>query len=583
MDQSDAFANELAGYRKQLARSYLTDQGIKEELLKDSYERSKEEIHVYHILIRCPADAIPADTLKAYEKAMNIRERIRIGEPFVSVARGASDDPTARDNGGNLGYLTVFQTPIVFEDAMYSLQPGELSRPVRTSEGYHIIKVQDRRPESGSVKVAHIMKATPPGSSLEKINKARSEIDSLYNLLVKGESFAELAKNYSDDKGSALNGGELPWFSTGQMVHEFSEESFRLLRDGDITMPFKTMYGWHIVKRLDKKEAPGYDEKKSILESKLSQSYLESLGKKSFINKLKDEYDYRVDREALEWFYSIADSAFRSGTYSWYEKDIPNSTIFSYTGRKVTAKNFADFISKMGKRAFSSDSIQYINRLLDLMTYEDLENHENSILEEKYPEFRYLMNEFYNGILLFEISNKEIWKKTSKDSDELKAYWETRKNDYTTEESIQARIFTIDPGAGKRRAKKLTREIRSLIKQGADSSIVLSIDDNFNKELISYESGTYKRNENNIIDNIKWQAGTAGYKDKNGTYIVDIEKVSTANPLPFEEAAAFIIDDFQDILEKNWHQQLRNKYRVTVNMEILNKVKQSLADDKDNS
>ena len=566
-----------------MAKNYLTDQGIKEELLKNAYERSKEEINVYHILVKCPADAIPSDTLMAYDKAKNIRERIRLGEPFVSVARGASDDPSAMFNGGNLGYLTVFQTPIVFEDAIYSMKPGELSRPVRTSEGYHIIKVQDRRPESGSVKVAHIMKATPPGASKEIINETKSEIDSIYSLLLGGGSFSDLARNYSDDKGSALNGGELPWFSTGQMVHEFSEAAFSLLRDEDITLPFRTIYGWHIIKRIDRKAAPGYEEKKNILESKMSQSYLESLGKKSFIDKLKNEYNYKVNSECLDWFYSVADSAFRAGSYRWYEKDIPDNDVFSYAGREVSAKEFADFISKMGKRAFSSDSIEYINRLLDLKSYEDLENYENSILEQKYPEFRYLMNEFHDGILLFEISDKEIWSKTSKDSDELRAYWESRKNEFLTEESIRARIFSIDEKAGKRRTKMLVREIRALIKQGADSSSIMLLDDGFNKEFLSYSHNIYKRNENTVIDNIRWHTGTTVFKGSNGTYIVDVENVTEARPLPYDEAISFIIDDYQEMIEKNWVQQLRNKYPVRINKVILNRIKQALADEQDNN
>lgn len=581
--QTESFSSELEGYRKQLAKNYLTDQGIKEELLKNAYERSKEEINVYHILVKCPADAIPSDTLMAYDKAKNIRERIRLGEPFVSVARGASDDPSAMFNGGNLGYLTVFQTPIVFEDAIYSMKPGELSRPVRTSEGYHIIKVQDRRPESGSVKVAHIMKATPPGASKEIINETKSEIDSIYSLLLGGGSFSDLARNYSDDKGSALNGGELPWFSTGQMVHEFSEAAFSLLRDEDITLPFRTIYGWHIIKRIDRKAAPGYEEKKNILESKMSQSYLESLGKKSFIDKLKNEYNYKVNSECLDWFYSVADSAFRAGSYRWYEKDIPDNDVFSYAGREVSAKEFADFISKMGKRAFSSDSIEYINRLLDLKSYEDLENYENSILEQKYPEFRYLMNEFHDGILLFEISDKEIWSKTSKDSDELRAYWESRKNEFLTEESIRARIFSIDEKAGKRRTKMLVREIRALIKQGADSSSIMLLDDGFNKEFLSYSHNIYKRNENTVIDNIRWHTGTTVFKGSNGTYIVDVENVTEARPLPYDEAISFIIDDYQEMIEKNWVQQLRNKYPVRINKVILNRIKQALADEQDNN
>jgi peptidyl-prolyl cis-trans isomerase SurA len=570
MDRKDSFTDELNGYRKQLARNYLSDQEIKEELLQKAYKRYLEEINVYHIMVKCPADASPADTLEAYKKAIDIRERIRLGESFTAVAKGASDDPTARFNGGNLGYITVFQTPLKFEDAVYSMSPGMLSRPVRTSEGYHIIKVQDRRDNSGRVKVAHIMKACPPGSSDKEAERAKAIIDTIYKELLAGIPFEDLAGKYSDDKGSAGSGGELPWFGAGEMIHEFSEESFSLLRNGDISPPFRTLYGWHIIKRLEKENPLPYDEARRILESKMSHSYLESLSKKSFVDKLKKEYDFTVDRSSLDWFYSVADSVFRSGNYKWNEKDIPRGNIYTFSGKALSNRLFADYISSMGKRAYSNDSIKFINTLLDLKSYDDLVKYEDSVLEKKYPEFGFLMKEFHDGILMFEISNKELWSKLDEDDPGLFSYWESRKNEFMSDEEISCRIASISPDAGKGRTKKLTRVLRKQIKTDIDDENLAEYGKYASRNLVTVESGTFKKGENSILDKIRKSRGTMVVSDDNGTHIVYISEIKEAKPKTFEEAREYLIDDYQALLEKNWQKQLREKYDVKINENVLN-------------
>ena len=570
MDQTDSFKDELKGYRKQLARNYLSDQDIKEELLQKAYTRYKEEINVYHILIKCPADALPSDTLAAFSKAMGIRERIKLGESFIAVAKGASDDPTARFNGGNLGYITVFQTPVNFEDVVYSMKPGNLSGPVRTSDGYHIIKVQDRRENSGKVKVAHIMKACPPGSSEEEIARAKAVIDTLYKQALSGFDFEDLARKYSDDKGSSSLGGELPWFGVGEMIHEFSEESFKLLRNGDISPPFRTIYGWHIVKRIGKEGPLPYEEARKVLESKMSHSYLESLSRKSFVDKLKKEYNFTIDNSKLNWFYSVADSAFRSGDYNWHDKNIPKGNIYTYANKAVSSNEFADFISSMGIRAYSNDSIKFINTLLDLKSYDDLIKYEDSILEEKYPEFGYLIKEFHDGILLFEISNKKIWSNLTKDSPGLRAYWESRKEEFLNEEEISGRIVTISPDAGKNKTKKLTKELKKIIRTDIEDNRISEDIRSGSKDLISVISGTFLKGENNIINKIKKSKGTSVVSDKGGTHIVYISEIKEAKPKTFEEARPYLIDDYQLLLENNWHKQLREKYDVKVNENVLN-------------
>ena len=221
-DTTASFRNELNGYRNQLAQNYLTDVQTKDRLLRKAYDRSLTEINAWHILVAMPQDASPRDTLNAWKKANEIRTRILTGETFEQVARSTSDDQSVKINGGNLGYITVFQMIMPFEDAVYSMKKGALSRPVRTPYGYHIIKVTDIRPSKGRIQVAHIMKNAPPGTDEPDLKKAEYEISNIYKLLKEGASFSDLAIKYSDHKESASKGGVLDWFGTGEMIPDFS-------------------------------------------------------------------------------------------------------------------------------------------------------------------------------------------------------------------------------------------------------------------------------------------------------------------------------------------------------------------------
>lgn len=576
IDKRPGFTTELEGYRKQLARNYLTDQGAKEELIRKAYERYREEINAYHVLVRCPLDASPADTLQAWQKAMKIRERIRLGEPFESVAKGASDDPNASINGGNLGYFTVFQTPISFENAVYSMSPGALSRPVRTSSGYHIIKVQDRRKSNGRIRVAHIMKAVPQGSLSYQREKARQVIDSLYNLADKGYDFATLARDNSDDIASAKNGGELPWFGSGEMIMDFSEAAFALLHDGDVSPPVQTIYGWHIIKRLEKRALPSFEDSRMILEGKLNQSFLLSLSRKSFAEKLKKEYKFTVNRELLEWFYSIADSSFIAGNYNSQKGDIPDATLYSFAGVSVNAAQFMDFIRQKGFQSSATDSVGFINSLFEIKSYDDLVSYEDNILESKYPDFRYLMNEFHDGILLFEISDSLIWKRASTDTAGLKDFYEERKEQFAVPASASAVIYNIDKRLGKKRVARLTKTIRKNSNDQSARELILASAISGRDTLVSITEGSWQKGENPILGMVRWSRGFHGFSDNKSNYIVDITEIRDSGYMDFGMVKDQLTNDYLKYLEAEWLKQLRSKYRVIVDEKELNTLKEKL-------
>lgn len=434
-DTTIAFREELSGYRQQLAQTWLIDPDIKEKTLRKAYHRYMEEINASHILVSCRADASPDDTLRAYDKAVDIRKSLLEGEPFAEVAKSRSDDRSAAVNSGNLGYFTVFQMITPFEDAAYSLQPGNISEPVRTQFGYHIIKVIDRRPSRGKIRVAHIMKSVAPGSEEQAYLKAEDEMNQLYERLGKGESFAKLASEYSDHKETAVNGGEINWFGVGEIVNDFSEAAFAIKDTGDYTRPLRLAYGFHIIKLLDRKAPGTWEEVKPLLESRLNQSELVAMGKKSFIDRLRVEYDFTVDRSVRNWFVKNTDTLIIKGKAKYPALNIPKGNIYTFADRSLSAAAFASQLENPGSNPAILNPERFIDLSIEAISSEEIMKYEDSVLERKHPDFKYLMKEFHDGILLFEISSDKVWNKVQNDTTGLMRHYELNKYKFRAEGS----------------------------------------------------------------------------------------------------------------------------------------------------
>jgi peptidyl-prolyl cis-trans isomerase SurA len=572
-DSTKSFTTELNGYRSQLAQNYLTDSQAKEKLLQKAYQRSLTEINGWHILVAVAPEASPEDTMKAWQKASDIHERIIKGESFETVARGTSDDQSVKINGGNLGYFTVFQMIMPFEDAAYSLKKGAISDPVRTPYGYHIIKVKDKRPAKGRVRVAHIMKASPPGTSDTDAKKAEEEIKSIYKQIQDGASFSELAKKYSDHKESAVKGGELNWFGTGEIISDFSEAAFSLRDTGTYTKPVRTIYGWHIIKLLEKKAPGTFEESRSYLESKINQSYLNSISKKSFVEKLKKEYKFKINADSYNWFVQNTDTNIIQGLKKYDRSVLPEGILYSYANKSVTNSDFASYIEKRGSMIVTKDSSVFINRSIETRVSDQLLTYENSVLEKKYPEFRYLMNEFHDGILLFEISGKKIWNRVSDDSSGLKRFYEDHKNEYLSKRGIEAKIYTLKPpGSEKDLSSAYARYSR---KTDIDKLIAKK----FNKKgdtLLVIKDGRWFTGDNPEIDRLKWITGSQPFTSAGLPSIINIKKIIEPSPLEFKEVQGEMMTKYQEFLENEWVEQLKEKYSVKIDNTVLEEVKQKL-------
>ncbi len=573
LDTTKAFRNEFNGYRNQLAQNYLTDTGVREKVLQEAYKRSLTEIKARHILISCSPSAKPEDTLTAWQKAADIKERIITGESFEQVARATSDDPSVKINGGNLGYFTVFQMIMPFEDAVYNLKTSSISDPVRTPFGYHIIQVTDKRAARGKILVAHIMKAAPPGIGENEAKKAEESINLIYKELQGGASFSELASRYSDHKESAANGGKMNWFGTGEIISEFTEAAFTIPDTGQYTKPIRTPYGWHIIKLLDRRPHGSFEQTRSYLESKINQSHLNSLSKKSFTDKLKAEYKFRINQPAYRWFVNNTDTLIIWGLAKYNRAQMPSGNLYSFADRRFTTKEFAAYIEKRGLMIITDDPVSFVNQSIETCVSDQIIKYENSILETKYPDFRYLMKEFHDGILLFEISGKKVWNRINEDSTGLRRYYEQHKNENLTRKGIEAKIYTL---RSQGKEKKLLSPYRKYSQKKECDELMLEKFNSDNDSVLVITEGQWFTGDDPELEKIKWTKGIQVYTINNYPSIVAISRVIEPEPLPFEEVAGDMLMGYQDYLESEWIMQLKSKYTVNVDDRIFLEIKKSL-------
>jgi peptidyl-prolyl cis-trans isomerase SurA len=573
MDTTQAFLREFNGYKKQLAKPYINDKAEQEVLVKEAFERSQYDIHASHILIRVDEFASPEDTLKAYQKIMQIRNRIEAGEDFSTVAMATSDDPSVRTNGGDIGWFTVFRMIYPFETAAYNTPPGKISMPVRTKYGYHIIKVHEKRPAQGEVKVAHIMVITPESMSDADRIKAKEKIDHLYDTLKMGVDFAELAKKYSEDRGSAANGGELPWFGTGRMVPEFEAAAFTITNIGDYTAPVQTAFGWHIIKLLDKKGVDDFERMKPDLESMVAKSDRIASSRKAMIQRIKAQYNFKESPSNLGIFYTLVDTTIFSKGWTIPDNKNMDRILFTIGNTNYTCKDFALFLrDTQGGRPM--DIRVYVNNKYNEFIDKSVLEYEENQLPLKYPEFKYLVQEYHDGILLFDLTDKMVWSKAVKDSSGLQEFYEKNKKNYMWEsDRLNATIYTCTNETVANKARSLlTKKSKKSI---GPAQLVQSVIQTYNDSTcINYETGIFEKGENKWVDSMDWKVNISPNINDNGKVIFVVKnRIVKPEPKKLDEARGLVTADYQAYLEKLWIQELRNKYKVEVDQELLAKIR----------
>ncbi len=572
LDTAKAFNAELRGYRKQLAVPYLTDKDVNESLLTEAYDRSKYDVKASHILIRVDENALPKDTAAAYKKILSIRDKILKGEDFAKMADMYSEDPSAKENKGDLGYFTVFNMVYPFESAAYTTPSGQVSMPIRTRFGYHLVKVVDKRQAQGTVRTAHIMVKIPKDAKQADIDAAKVKIDEVYNKLKAGESFEDLATKYSDDKASAKKVGELHWIGTGRMVPEFETASFGLGKAGDYSAPVLTQYGWHIIKLLEKKGVPPFDEVKNDYKSKIAKDSRSEKGKEVLIARIKTQATFKEDPKALAEFYKVVDSTLYDGNWVTSKALALNKFMFSLGTTVYTQQDFAKYIgTHQVKRGKEVALAGVVNSLYAKFVEESALTYEDSQLENKYPAFRDLLNEYRDGMLLFEITDKKVWSKAVEDTLGLKGFYEQNKNSYLWGERVNATVFKC---ANADVAKRLRKYLKKNAKKNPTNEQILKEINKDSQLDLQIEEGVYAKGENEVVDKAGTVVGlSADIEAEKSVNIVRVNTVIPQQPKSIAEARGLITADYQNFLEKQWLENLRKKYATSVDKEVLESIK----------
>ncbi len=584
MDTNAAFLQELEGYREQLARPYFYDQQISEQLLHEAHQRMQYDLRASHILVAVDEYANAEDTLKAYQRIMEIYNRIQQGEPFASVARTESDDPSARDrqataqqpayrgNSGDLGYFTVLNMVYPFESAAYNTAVGEVSQPVRSPFGYHIIRVTDRLPAMGKVQAAHIMVNSPLGTASIEEEKNVQKINELYQRLLQGEDFGALAAEFSDDGASARRNGQLPEFTCNRMVPEFIKAINELQQPGDFSSPIKTDFGWHIVKLIDKKQPGSFEDEYYELKNRLSRDSRSEISREVVLERLKEEYDFQEYPEKLAVFYDLVDPSVFEGKWDASAASVLHDEMIAFAGQSYTQQHFASYLDQEQGMRTPEEIMPYVATMYHDWVAGLLIKYEDSRLEEKYPDFRNIMKEYHDGILLFELTDKMVWSRAIEDSTGLEAFYDDQKEHYMWGERLHATVFLCKDEKTARQTRKMARRFMNK-NTGEGVQQVLDTMNAVSQTDVSAKQGKYEHEEDPLIDQVEWKSGLGrpvAWNDR--VALVYVHEVLEAQPKQIDEIRGLLIADYQNYLEKVWVEQLRAKYQVEINDEVINRI-----------
>lgn len=552
IDTTAAFIKEFSSYKEELKKPYLPESKLIDSLVKITYKRLQEEVKVSHVLIGVKPDALPADTLQAYNKTQEIKQRAIAGEDFGSLAALYSEEPMARTSKGDLGYFTALQMVYPFENAAYTAKKGDIVGPVRTRFGYHVLKIEDRKPARGEVEVSHIMIRT--GGDRDEA-KSKNLIFEIHDQLRGGIAWDELCKQYSEDQSSKSNGGKLRPFGVGAMatVPEFDRVAFSLQQPGDVSDPFKTQYGWHII-RLEKKiPLPSFDEMAAGLKGKVARDERVQLSKQALMQKLKKDFSFVENAEVKSKMLATADTSLSKGKWQIPTRITGKETLFSIRSKNVPGRSFLNYVQQNQK-----PNTQTPDKYMEILYHAFVEKSINELMEveiiKAHPDFELLLKEYYEGILLFDIMEKEVWKKASEDSLGQRKYFDANAVNYTAAERASAVIYTS--GA---------TDVILKLKGYLETKDTVSIQKIIQSKGARLEEGVFQREDRPVLSKIDWRPGLYSEENSRMYYLVQIKEMVPPGSMSFEEARASVISDYQDSLEKEWLEQLKKKYPVNVN------------------
>jgi len=558
------YIRELDGYKKQLAKNYLVDSEVTDALVKEAYERISYDINAKHILIRL--DPSRKDTLEVYNRLLNFRERFK-NEDFSSLKKELHNGNTILVE--DLGYFSAFKMVYDFETEAYKTEVGDVSMPFRTQFGYHIVKVFNKRKSRGEITAGHIMISK---NQTEAAEDPETRINEIYKLIEQGQEFELLAKQFSQDKSSSSKGGKLAPFTSGQLSSVvFEDKAFNLREDGAISKPFETEYGWHIVKRYSIKSIGSFENMQYELENKVSRDSRSKLINTSMQNKLRKQYNVTSENPKKKYFVSILNDDFYSRKWQLPQDFDKAKTMLTIGEKKWIYKDFVSVLRSQQKGNTKDKSFEEIvDEAYETFLNTCVLNYHEENLENVNEEFAQILNEYREGLLLFDLMETKIWNATKNDTLGIESYYNKNKQNYKWNTRVEAIAATASE-------EEDIKEVASLLE---NNETVERIKEKLNangKQKVIFTSGTMEADHQALPDNFEFKEGISKIYSQNNThYVVKVTKLIPESFRTLDEARGMVINDYQQEVEEQWIKDLKSKYKITVNQDVLSKVKSQI-------
>lgn len=569
LDQDVGYIREFSSYKDQLVKNHISDSKVTEALMKEAYDRMGYDVKASHILIRL--DENETDTLKVYQDVLKLRDRI-ISEGFEDVKAEVHDGKTifAED----LGYFSAFKMVYEFENAAYQTKVGKVSMPFRTRFGYHVVHVEDKRRSLGEVTVAHIMVMA---KDKDTVSDPEKRIEEIYKRLKQGEEFGALAKQFSEDKSSAQGGGVLAPFTGGQLsAPEFENVAFAMNEIGGISKPFKTNYGWHIVKLLDKKGIPAYDDVKFDIENKIQRDSRSSLINTSLVNNLKENYEISINPNARGYFESIMNSNFFSRSWTLPKNFETDQVLMTIQADTLRYEDFGQHLMRI-QQVYTSQKMPFRTVIdKEFKNFEEaaILNYHETHLEFENEAFAHILKEYRDGLLLFDLMEQEVWNAAAIDTIGLQKYYTSHKDDYFWEDRVDV---VMASGAKESDIKTVAR----LLRRGRSSDDI-SKELNTEEQKVMFTKGIRPSNDLSLPQDGILRTGLSRIYSYNDAYhVVKVNALLPKTNKTFDEAKGKVISDYQNALEAKWLDSLKERYVVKVNENVLDKVKSQIQPELD--
>ncbi|WP_299118053.1 peptidylprolyl isomerase [uncultured Winogradskyella sp.] len=565
LDKDENYKREFENYKKQLTKNYLSDNKVTDALVKEAYDRMQYDVKASHILILDNPEE--EDTLVAYNKLLDYRKILQ-EKGFESAKEKYHNGKTVLVE--DLGYFSTFKMVYDFESKAYETKPGNVSMPFKTDFGYHVVRIDNKRPSRGTATAAHIMIADKQKDST--INP-EERIREIYKKLQQGESFEALAKQFSDDKSSARSGGKLRAFKSGQLSSTvFEDAAFALQNSGDVTEPIKTKYGWHIIKLINKEAVKGFEELKPTLEAQIKRDARSKLINSAMVKELSKRYKIDKNPKTKAYFKSIIAESYLAGKFDLPEDYNGDDVVLSVNDSVFSNNDFLQHL-KTKQRQYMRQQTS-IKKILD----KELELfYENSVLkfrednlENENQEFADVLQEYRDGLLLFALMEKQIWNKASKDTIGLKQYYEANKSKYVWED----RVDVIIASSGN---KAMAKSVQDLVKSGKTQEEIKEALNSDGKQNIIFTSGIFEVSNSKLPKDMNLVTGVSNIYEHNQAYhIINVKEILPSGIKALEEAKGSVVNDYQNKIEEDWLLKLRDKFKVEVNKKVLKRLKSKI-------